>query len=193
MITLQNMFEGLLDTGFDAQLDTELIPAPVEWLIGKFEAIKFKPGSSHEYRKCWVNAADYETCREQLADIIFDWRLKGTNKYKITRKKYWDLYKENADVTIVCFTGGDVHKEPYFGIGNFARGGAFEISLDSRGPMDATWDRQYEMVTIKEPSTSQKHEIHARIMPGWVNNKCHQRYYAFPGYCWESIKNALLK
>lgn len=197
MKPLIDCFEGLLDSDFDSQLDTEIMPKPIEWLIGQLEPIKFKKGSSHEYGSCYVNAGDYVECREQLADIIFDWRLKGTNKYKITRKKYWDLYTEKADVTIVCFTSGDLHKERYIGIGNFAREGAVEITLDSRGPMGATWDRQYEMVTIKDPSmwssfTGKPYEIHGTIMPGWVNKKTHQRYYAFPGHCWESIKRALL-
>lgn len=198
MKSLIDCFEGLLDSDFGNELDTELIPKPVEWLIGKFEHIKFKKGSSHEYGSCYVNSDPYETCREQLAGIIFDWRLKGTNKYKITRKQYWELYRKKADVTIICFTSGDLHKERYIGIGNFAREGAVEIALDSRGPMGATWDRQYEMVTVKDPSlwgsyTGREPEIHATIMPGWTNGKTHQRYYAFPGYCWDTIKQALLQ
>lgn len=198
MKSLTDILEGILDNDFDAQLDSDIIPKPIEWLIGQLEPIKFKRGSSHEYGSCYVNACDYEECREQLKDIIFDWRLKGTNKYKITRKRYWELYKENADVTIICFSCGDVHKERYFGIGNFARKGAVEISIDSRGPMNATWDKQYEMVTVKDASlwssfTGRASEIHGTIMPGFVNNRTHQRYYAFPGYCWESIKRALLQ
>ena len=198
MKPLIDCFEGLLDSDFDDELDTELIPKPVEWLIGRFEHIKFKKGSSHEYGSCYVNSDPYETCREQLADIIFDWRLKGTSKFKITRKKYWELYQEKADVTIVCFTSGDLHKERFIGIGNFAREGAVEITLDSRGPMNASWDRQYEMVTVKDPSlfsdfTGSPGQIANTLMPGWTNNKTHQRYFAFPGYCWESIKRALLQ
>lgn len=195
MKPLIDCFEGLLDSDFDSRIDSEVIPKPVEWLVGKLEPIKFKPGSSHEYKHCLVNSADYQTCREQLADIIFDWRLKGSNKYKITRKDYWDLYKENADVTIVCFTSGETHKEIYLGIGNFVRGEAFLIDIDSRGPYDAWLDEQEDMVTIKSlmDGIHLRHEVHATLMPGWVNNRIHQRYFAFPGYCWDSIKRALLQ
>lgn len=197
MRTLQSICEGLLDADFDSDLENEVIPKPIEWLIQSFNQIKLKLGNSHEYGSCYINASDFATCHDQFEDIIFDFRLKGTNKYKITRKQYWDYYRTQADVTIVCFTGPETHKETLMGIGNFARKGAVEINTSSRGPWKASWNNQIDMVTVKDPSlwgsfTGREPEIHSTIMPGWTNNKTKQRYYAFPGHCWESIKQALL-
>ncbi len=195
MESLAKILEGLLDTDFGDDLDKQVMPELATWIVDTLSKIKFKRGSSNEYPKCWVNAGDYETCKQQCEAFIFDFRLHKSGKYKITRKKYWELRAQRADQTFIVFTGSDTHKESYVGIGNLAKNDAFQININSYGPYGAKFNDYTNEVVVRDPalwSNPTPADIHNTIMPGWSNNGTKQRYFMLPGWCYDSIKKALL-
>lgn len=169
----------MLDTDFGDDLDKQVMPELATWIVDILSKIKFKRGSSNEYPKCWVNAGDYETCKQQCEAFIFDFRLHKSGKYKITRKKYWELRAQRADQTFIVFTGSDTHKESYVGIGNLAKNDAFQININSYGPYGAKFNDYTNEVVVRDPAL-------------WSNNGTKQRYFMLPGWCYDSIKKALL-
>lgn len=187
--------EGLLDPDFEEQVDRQVMPKLAEYIISAWSKIHFKLGSTHEYDKCWVNAGDFESTKRAVEAFIFDFRLNGASKHKITRKLAKEKLYGYENCVLICFTGSMPNQESYFGISCPSKGEALLINKNAYGPMSASWNNQQSMVGIKDPSlwaAYRKQDIFSTLYPGWSNNGTKQRFYELPAWCWEPIKKAIL-
>lgn len=191
MKSLVSIVESLLDQDFDIT-DNDILPPVGQVVVDRLSKIDYKFGLSHNEGHGWL--CDWNKLHEAMLDIAH-W-MKTHHKGKISKKDAYSYMwatgaNANEDVCLICVLG-DLNAPKSLGIGRPSTCDGI-LCTASRGYNSAGWVEQ----GIIKDSQIQSHENNRRTIYRYIedvaNNSIKRKFYLLPGYCYDLIKNQILK